>query len=324
MNNVEFRKNRTRCPKCNSSDGFAGIVSINGKACGDPLQHGKCHACDAMIWPDDQASDVQHEAKQARPESAIVKDSIIEQTDAQTSNLHRVLINIGGEGMAAHLRQWRIGTDADGRTLFHYLNPRGLHQTTKGMEFDAAGKRIKTSNARFGVRLPAKYVDLSSNEGHRPCLFGEQWMQAGQSMIDHRDSLNPRKCTYNEQTLIGLVESEKTAIVASFVMPQMIWIASGGTSGITDEKAKALHGRTVLIMFDCDETGRNAAAKSAERIAKAGGTAIHQIDGVPAQDYIFTGAQNGFDIADHIMDMLAIRAAVIQNGSTLPISQGAA
>jgi len=324
MNDVVFRKKRTRCPMCNSSDGFAGIVSINGMACGDPLKHGKCFSCDAMIWPDDQPSDMQHEPKQARPASAIVHDRIIEQTDAQTSNLHRMLINIGGEGMAAHLRQWRIGTDAEGRTLFHYINARGQHQTTKGMEYDAAGKRIKTSNARFGVRLPDKYHDLSGKNDHRPCLFGEQWMQAGQSMIDHRDSLNPRKCTYNEQTLIGLVESEKTAIVASFIMPQMIWIASGGTSGITEGKADALRGRTVLIMFDCDKSGRDAAAKSAELIAKVGGTAIHQIDGVPAQDYIFTGAQNGFDIADHIMDMLAIRAAVIQNGSTLPISQGAA
>ncbi|MBU3721130.1 MAG: toprim domain-containing protein [Burkholderiaceae bacterium] len=323
---VRFTTKRTQCPKCGSSDGFAGIVSIDGAACGNPSQHGKCHACGEMIWPDDapNVEPVPSPRAQRKPSNA-VRDGIIAETSAQTSNLHRVLIHIGGEGMAAHLRQWNVGTDHDGRTLFHYVDARGRHVTTKGIAYDAAGKRMRDSGARFGVSLPSQYVPMTSGEGHRPCLFGEQWMQDGQSMIDYRDMLNPKRITFDDRTPVALVESEKSAIVASFIMPSMVWIAAGGSNGITADKAEALRGRTVLILFDCDDAGRNSAAECAKRITAAGGVAIHEIDGVPVQDVVFTSAAPaGFDIADHVMHMLATRAAEHQIGSTLHISQGVA
>jgi hypothetical protein len=321
---VVFHSKRTQCPACGSRDGFAGIKSVDGSQCGDPLQHGKCHSCGLMLWPDDAPQD--HAAaipKQERQASAHVRAGLIDETDEQTSNLHRALINIGGEGMAAHLRQWRIGTDIRGRTLFHYVNMRGHHQTTKAMQYDIGGNRNADTIPSFDVQLRTGIVHLTSKQGHRPCLFGEHWMQEGQSIIDYRDPLNPRKCSFDNRTLVALVESEKSAIVASYMMPNIIWIAAGGVQGITEEKAKVLAGRTVLILFDCDDAGRAGARDKSQIIAKAGGHAIHEIDGKPVQDHVFSGAREKYDIADHIMDMLAISAAT-QMRSMLHISEGAA
>jgi hypothetical protein len=323
--NVRFHNKRSRCPECGSSDGFAGILSIDGAPCGDAQRHGKCHACSVMIWPDDTSEATPASSPRPKREpSAVVRAGIVDETDALTSNLHRVLMNIGGEGMAAHLRQWRIGTDAEGRTLFHYINSRGQHVTTKGISYDVTGKRDRAAKARFGVRLASGYVNMTSEQGHRPCLFGEQWMQPGQSMIDYRDALNPKRITFDDRVPVALVESEKSAVVASYMMPNLIWIATGGTSGVTAEKAEALRGRVVLILFDCDDKGREGAVKNASIISKAGGVPVHEIDGAPVQDVVFAGAPAGFDIADHIMHMLMERAAHHQNGSMLPISQGVA
>lgn len=322
---VTFNTKRTRCPECESSNGFAGMKTIDGTPCGDQLRHGKCHACGVMIWPDDAPSSEAQPYQRTDPKPlAVVRAGLIAETSAQTSNLHSVLINIGGEGMAAHLRQWNIGTDGEGRTLFHYINSRGQHQTTKGIAYDAAGKRIKTSDARFGVRMLSGYVPLTSKDGHRPCLFGEQWTQAGQIMIDHRNPAQPRKWAYDDRTPVVLVESEKTAVVASYMMPNLIWIATGGTSSMTKDKAAALRERVVLIMFDCDRAGREAAAKAAQVIGDIGGKPIHEIDGKPAQDHVFRGAADGFDIADHVMETLSIMAADHQKRSMLRISEGAA
>jgi hypothetical protein len=321
---IVWNSKRTKCPSCGSRDGFAGIKTIDGIACGDPLQHGKCHSCGVMLWPDDAPQD--HAAvipKQERQPSKHVRAGLIDETDGQTSNLHRALINIGGDGMAAHLRQWRIGTDFKGRTLFHYVNMRGHHQTTKAMQYNIGGNRDADTAPKWGVQLPSGYVDLSTKSDHRACLFGEHWMQEGQSMIDYRDPLNPRKCSFNDRTLIALVESEKSAVVASYMMPNIIWIATGGIDMITEERAKALASRTVLILFDCDDAGRKGAREKSQIIAKAGGHAIHEIDGKPVQDHVFSGAREKYDIADHIMDMLAISAAS-QIGSALHISEGAA
>lgn len=303
------------------------MLSIDGMPCGDPTRHGKCHACGLMVWPDDAPSDPKPARQTERKPSAVVAAGLIDETSGQTSNLHRVLINIGGEGMAAHLRQWQIGTDDEGRTLFHFIDARGQHRTTKGIAYDAAGSRITEgmqSGARFGVRTAQRYVPLTSNEGHTACLFGEQWTQAGQSMIDYRDPAQPRKCTHDERTPIVLVESEKTAVVASYMMPHMIWIATGGTNGMTKDKATALRDRVVLIMFDCDKAGRDAAAKAAKIISDAGGKPIHEIDGAAVQDRVFTGAADGFDIADHVMETLSTAAANNQMRSTLRFSEGAA
>lgn len=325
---VTFQKKRTRCPSCGSSDGFAGVMAIDGAPCGDPQRHGKCFSCDVMIWPDDApSSEARPNQQTERKPSAVVRAGLIAETSAQTSNLHSVLINIGGEGMAAHLRQWNIGTDGEGRTLFHYINSRGQHQTTKGIAYDAAGSRISEgpqAGARFGVRMPSGYVPLTSKEGHTSCLFGEQWTQAGQSMIDYRNPAQPRKWAYDDRTPVVLVESEKTAVVASYMMPNLIWIATGGTNGITKDKATALRDRVVLIMFDCDRAGREAATKAAQIIGNAGGKPIHEIDGKPVQDHVFRGAADGFDIADHVMETLSIMAADNQKRSMLRISEGAA
>ena len=65
------------------------------------------------------------------------------------------------------------------------------------------------------------------------CLFGE-----------HLLALYPGKP-------VGLVESEKTAVIAAGLMPKYIWLATGGKSGLND-RLNVLKGRKVIAWPDVD------------------------------------------------------------------------
>ena len=50
---------------------------------------------------------------------------------------------------------------------------------------------------------------------------------------------------------MGLVESEKTAVIAAGLMPKYLWLATGGKSGL-NERLHVLRGRKVIAWPDVD------------------------------------------------------------------------
>jgi hypothetical protein len=72
----------------------------------------------------------------------------------------------------------------------------------------------------------------------KQCLFGE-----------HLLKLDPFKT-------VAIVESEKTAIIATFYMPQYLWLAAGGLEGLNPDKCKVLKDRTVILFPDVKGYGK--------------------------------------------------------------------
>ena len=68
------------------------------------------------------------------------------------------------------------------------------------------------------------------------CLFGEHLLAA-----------SPDKT-------VALVESEKTAVICSALMPEYIWLATGGKSQLND-RLRVLRGREVVAFPDVDGYG---------------------------------------------------------------------
>ena len=82
------------------------------------------------------------------------------------------------------------------------------------------------------------------------------------SMMKRSGTLTPdwelTQCLFGEHLLpkypgrsVALVESEKTAVICSALMPDYIWLATGGKSQLGD-KLKVLKGRTVTAFPDID------------------------------------------------------------------------
>ncbi len=49
---------------------------------------------------------------------------------------------------------------------------------------------------------------------------------------------------------VAIVESEKTAIIASIYSPEYIWLATGGKENLSIEKCHVLEGRIVILFPD--------------------------------------------------------------------------
>ena len=68
----------------------------------------------------------------------------------------------------------------------------------------------------------------------------------------------------NPDKLIAIVESEKTAIIASFYLPQYVWLASGGKDGMFSRADLSIfRGRQVILFPDLGmlDNWRQKAAK---------------------------------------------------------------
>ncbi len=67
------------------------------------------------------------------------------------------------------------------------------------------------------------------------CLFGEH-------LLNDKDKVNAN---------VALVESEKTAVICSLLLPEYIWLATGGKSQFND-RLMVLKGRKVTAFPDID------------------------------------------------------------------------
>lgn len=88
---------------------------------------------------------------------------------------------------------------------------------------------------------------------------GKKAIYAGKSLLNHYDN-NLQLCFFCEVLLsiypdkrVAIVESEKTAMIASIYFPDIIWLATGGSSGCKwtqKEVCSVLEGRQVILFPD--------------------------------------------------------------------------
>jgi hypothetical protein len=102
-------------------------------------------------------------------------------------------------------------------------------RTGKIMAYNSeTGKRVKEINPTW---VHAKL----QNFNYHLCFFGEHLLS------EYPDAI------------IGIVESEKTAIIASLFMPDIVWIATGGNSGCKWREYsvyKVLGNRSIILFPD--------------------------------------------------------------------------
>lgn len=99
-------------------------------------------------------------------------------------------------------------------------------------------------------------------------------------------------------TLIGLVESEKTAIIASVYFPELVWMATGGACNLNAALLAPLKGRKVVLFPDVNQyvLWQDKAVNIMQQIGIA----------LTVSDYLEIHAtdamrQNGADLADVLL-----------------------
>ncbi len=123
----------------------------------------------------------------------------------------------------------RSKRDAGKATIFWRIDKDEKVRTGKIMCYNAGtGKRVKEINPSW---VHSNLTDFN----YQLCFFGEHLLPE------------------NDSSIIGIVESEKTAIIASIFMPDIVWLATGGNSGCKWREYavyKVLKDRQVMLFPD--------------------------------------------------------------------------
>ena len=164
----------------------------------------------------------------------IFKSSLKEYNN--NNNLVKFLYSIlSTEQVNQVVKMYNIGTSSrwnGGTTIFWQIDNKEKVRTGKLIKYNPiTGKRMKYTNWVHSV-LKIENFNL------KQCLFGE-----------HLISKFPNRT-------IGIVESEKTAIIASVFLPDLIWLATGGAENLNKEKVRPLMGRNVILFPDASKDGR--------------------------------------------------------------------
>jgi hypothetical protein len=172
------------------------------------------------------------------------------------------------------VKQYNIGTSEDGGTIFWQMDMFYKIRTGKIIFFDTNGHRRKNVFPQVQwVHSIEKLPDFNLCQ----CLFGEHLLN-------------------DTSKKIIIVESEKTAVISSCLLPEYIWLACGGSEGLNIDKCQCLKGRTVTLYPDAGMYEKwNKKKKELSKICEI---TVSDLIEKSATD---TERQEGFDIADYLI-----------------------
>lgn len=199
-------------------------------------------------------------------------------TAFEANHFVQFLINLFGVEVASQLvSRYFIATSKhwNGATVFWQIDTQGKVRTGKIMLYSpTTGKRVKN------LELPVYWVHKALKQPEfelRQCFFGEHLLI---------DNTKP----------VAIVESEKTAVIASVYLPQFIWVAVGSLTNLNAEKCSILKGRTVTLFPDL-----NGFDKWSSRAKELSHLAIFTVSDLLERKATEAERKQGFDLADYLI-----------------------
>ena len=153
--------------------------------------------------------------EQRKPTSFIASETVAQTLHGyEKNNLYLFLRSkFGAEDTIRLMKDYRVGTSKHwpGACVFWQTDINSCVRTGKVMLYDAeTGKRVKEPfNHVTWVHSLLRLPDFNL----RQCFFGEHLLPM------------------NRGKPVAIVESEKTALVATYYLPEYVWLASGGKNG---------------------------------------------------------------------------------------------
>lgn len=196
----------------------------------------------------------------------------------ETNHFVQFLINLFGVEVASQLvSRYFIATSKhwNGATVFWQIDTQGKVRTGKIMLYSpTTGKRVKEPfNHISWVHSALKQPEFEL----RQCLFGEHLLI---------DKTKP----------VAIVESEKTAVIASVYLPQFVWVAVGSLTNLNAEKCSILKGRTVTLFPDL-----NGFEKWSSKAKELSHLAIFTVSDLLERKATEAEKKQGFDLADYLI-----------------------
>lgn len=268
-------KKKGVCPNCGQSEVFRYYQDEEGNRI--EQQYGRCdreNSCGYHLKPRKERSIVSAKYR-LKTEEIIYPDKVLNEKLIACTKIHLSYFHTFCNKLTIsnnHLEKWNVGTDKD-KTVYVICDDEGKITNAKWFRYMENGRRDKTFKSH-SLKQPIN--PGSNNQKYVMCLYGAHLLDREKSKV------------------VCLVESEKTAVIASFFYPQFDWLSCGSANGLTDTKISVLHGRTIYWLSDADKSGRS---NSSINKLKAYNLNYHVVD-------LFPERADGYDLADAIIDGL--------------------
>jgi hypothetical protein len=280
MSQYLFDTKRTRCPYCGSSDGFAQLLNPATKVVvGD--SYGKCHSC-SVFKTSSEAGYITDGGE------LVAGGGVVQAKFYQVAKVESFGLKVGsgslvdfaqslfGERAVFIAEKMLVCGDHYGNTSFLYADVNGRGMSVKTIAYGNDGKRCKT-----GLLAGAKTLETSQIAGY---------ISSEGSIRPIRVSDGSYQFLYGQHRIadnnlpVVVVESEKTAFLCSVATDDALFLAAGGSKGLSANKVKALRkagaisdtlvsrlaDRHVIVCFDYDDSGEQGAVSAREALVELG------------------------------------------------------
>ena len=304
LQKYEGMKTRFTCPSCNKPKKFTRYVdNETGLKCAEHV--GRCERVDncgyhytpkeyfkdndlTLVCSDWSGRKILRKSPSKREMSQIshehVKGCI---KGLEKSSLVKFLYNrFGKENTAPTISKYLIGQLyywKENNPVFWQIDIKGRVRTGKIMKYNQTnGKRIKKPRSYINwMHNILKYQNYYLAQ----CLFGEHLL------------------TKYPQKVIGVVESEKTALIASILFDELLWLATGGKTNMKADKFEVLANRKVCLFPDinsfdewsyiADNLSSTIPDISVSDLLERKASDIDRKEGYDLADYILTDIAQG-------------------------------
>lgn len=237
------------CPHCGRRS-FTYYVSRGGRTVNDPtrgIYYGICYhrnSCGYINYPNGVADpDTTDGSSQAITEAPAQPQqppqyypvSLLKQTlKPFGSNLLKYLQKLKLPNLAEKAHQYFIGATRDGGTIFWQIDLHDKIHRGKIMFYGSDGHRIKDAKGNGKVSSVRVRIGRPITTEPNICYFGAHLL----TRFPNAD--------------VGVVESEKTALICSCIFPQQVWLATGTKNNLHSQYSECLKGRNVIVYPDYD------------------------------------------------------------------------
>lgn len=273
------RSTRHECPACKTKDSFARYVDEQGHYISDTV--GRCNRedkCGYHLTPGEFFKEkgigytptIHVTPKPLPPTDYIPEEMVVRSLTADNHFLTFLISQFGVQAVASILDTYYIGDTKDKKAIFWQIDEQGRVRTGKIMLYNPdTGRRVKNVPGSFDWA----HRQIKKEFQMEQCLYGLHLIHIGKP--------------------IAIVESEKSAILASLTIPNYIWLATGGKQNY--RLMEAVKGRDVTLFPDL-----GAFDEWQEHADRYGFKINNLLEEIATPE----DRKNGLDIADYILNEL--------------------
>ncbi len=234
-------KSRYECPRCNDKHSYTRYIdNETGEYIDDKV--GRCNhesGCGFHYSPKEYFRDNKIKPKSkfiytkqnlTSPPTSYLPNNLINDNYSNNHLYNFLIKHFDKEAVNNVLIKYRVGSSYKWpkSTVFYQFDKLMKCRAGKIMQYSPeTGKRIKKPYNRISW-LHSSIKDFNLKQ----CLFGEHLVRV------------------NDNTPIGIIESEKTALIMALTQPEYIWLATGGLSNLNKDKVSGLGSRKIVLFPD--------------------------------------------------------------------------